>query len=256
MYLQVNLEFVFFECAKTGDFKMNYIFVRIVLLIQFGVIWAPLLMTAQSIDCSIDLTLIKEKSVKEFIVEQHIDRLDNFFKIKSSWKMNNDVNSYHKHIKTFKVKRSLSDVWECYNKADPVQTWNGRKIDFGLLISKYTDSLLYKSKGSFIELDTGQVYFLNLKLLMGIFNIPVAFEIINIDDENKIIEFSYIDGNISKGKQTLQFIQLEDGTTQIVHRSYFRSDSNLRDSIYPYYHKKIIKGFHRNMRRNIRMMMG
>lgn len=211
---------------------------------------------SQSKDCYIDMDLIKKKKVKEFIITQRINRLDNFFNIKASWKLNNDISNYHKHVKTFKVKKHLDKVWECYKKADPVETWNGRIIDFGLLISKYSDSLLYETKGSFSEIDTGQVYFLNLKLLRGIFNIPVAFEIINVDEYHKIIEFSYIEGNISKGKQTLQFIELENGFTQIIHQSYFRSDSGLRDGIYPIYHKKIIKDFHRNMRRNIKAIKG
>lgn len=210
----------------------------------------------QSKDCYIDMELIKKKKVREFITSHHINQLDNFFNIKASWKLNSDVNSYHKHVKTFRVKSTLDKVWECYLKADPVEVWNGRIINFELLISKYSDSLLYESKGSFTVIDTGQVYFLNLKLLKGIFNIPVAFEIINIDKDRKIIEFSYIEGNVSKGKQTIQFIELEDGSTEIVHQSYFRSDSNLRDDIYPFYHKKIIKDFHRNMRRNIKSMMG
>jgi hypothetical protein len=39
-----------------------------------------------------------------------------------------------------------------------------------------------------------------------------------------------------------------NGNTRIVHRSYFRSNSRLRDAIlYPFFHKRIVNRFHRNM---------
>jgi hypothetical protein len=99
-------------------------------------------------------------------------------------------------------------------------------------------------------IDSGQVYFLNLKIAHGLCNIPVAFEIINIDTEKKIIEFSYIEGNKSMGVQRIKFKELDDNQIRIKHVSYFKSDSNSRDKIlYPFFHKKIVNDFHRNMRK-------
>jgi hypothetical protein len=85
--------------------------------------------------------------------------------------------------------------------------------------------------------------------MKGLINIPVAFEIIDIDRKKQILEFSYIDNNKSLGKQTIQFFDNGDGRTMIVHRSYFRSKSWLRNELlYPGFHKKFIKEFHKNMK--------
>jgi len=98
--------------------------------------------------------------------------------------------------------------------------------------------------------DTGQVYYLNLNLLMGIFNLPVAFEMITVNPIDKIIEFSYIDGNKSIGVQQVRFIDSGDEQTEIIHTSYYKSNSYIRDKwMYPYFHKRIVKDFHHNMQK-------
>jgi hypothetical protein len=134
--------------------------------------------------------------------------------------------------------------------------WNGPSIQLGLMISKYSKSVKYAKNFSIPEIDTGQVYFLNLRLMKGLFNIPVAFEIINIDRIRHILEISYLDNNKSRGKQTIQFFDNGDGRTRIDHRSYFKSGSWFREDIlYPYFHKKFIREYHRNMKlfiKNIR----
>ncbi|MBN1117713.1 MAG: hypothetical protein JXA77_10940 [Bacteroidales bacterium] len=207
---------------------------------------------AQPVGSAIEMNLIAYKSVRTFISDNNIDAPEVYKDIKPSWFSRTDPSSYNLHVKQFIVNEDISKVWQCYEKANPTYAWSGRMVDFGLLISKYNNSFTYETKGDFSKIDTGQVYFLNLKLLKGIYNIPVAFEIINVDPESKIIEFSYISENKSQGKQIIQFIELENGKTEVIHKSYFRSDSKLRDGIYPYYHKKIIKDFHHNMRRLIK----
>jgi hypothetical protein len=89
--------------------------------------------------------------------------------------------------------------------------------------------------------------------MKGLFNIPVAFEIITIDQKKQIMEISYIDNNKSLGKQTIQFFDNGDGSTKIVHLSYFKSESAFRDSfLYPHFHNKFIREFHGNMKQLIR----
>jgi hypothetical protein len=93
---------------------------------------------------------------------------------------------------------------------------------------------------------------MNLRLLKGILNVPVAFEIINIDPGKLVVELSYIEGNKTRGKQTLHFFDNGDGRTRIVHMSYFKSDSFVRDAFfYPLFHKKFIREFHNVMKQNI-----
>jgi hypothetical protein len=206
----------------------------------------------QSLNSEIKFELIKKKKVRQFLQEHQISNFQDFSSLQPSFIGKTSMDNFHFHEKKYTVRENLLNVWEYYIKSNPVETWDGRKIDFGLLVSKNTNLILYETEGTFTSIDTGQVYFLNLKLLVGLYNLPVAFEIINVDDTKKVIEFSYIEGNVSRGKQVLQFIRIDASTTQIIHRSYFSSGSKLRDGVYPYYHCKIINGFHRNMKRIIR----
>lgn len=210
----------------------------------------PLYAFAQTISKqTIDLQQIPHKKVRRYIADKEINKLENYSAIKSSWNDTIDPTGFCTHEKIFYLNDEINHVWECYKVASPAKSWNGRFVKFALLILKPTNSVVYTDCVNFSEIDTGQVYFLDLKLMKGLFNVPVAFEIIRVDADEKIIEFSYIDGNKSQGKQVLHFIDNGNGTTQISHLSYFKSNSGLRDTFfYPYYHTKIIRQFHRNMR--------
>jgi len=200
----------------------------------------------------IDLSEIPQRQVRNFIVSRSIDKMDDFSSIHASWKKEIDKSDFKTIEKTFILKYKLSDVWEFYRHTSSFRMWNGKSIGFGLLIAKHSKVITYAKSLNCPEVDTGQVYFLNIRLLKGIFNIPVAFEIINIDQLRRIVEFSYIENNKSTGKQTIQFFDNGDGRTRIVHSSFFKSESAFRDKLlYPYFHKKFIKEFHANMLRLI-----
>jgi hypothetical protein len=201
----------------------------------------------------IHLDEIPQRRIRNYIVSRKIDKMNDFSMIHPSW--NNEINeSDYKVIeKTFFLKYGLSDVWGFYQHANTFKMWNARSIRFGLLITKFSNSVVYSKNPSCPEVDTGQVYFLNIKLMRGVFNIPVAFEIITIDQIHRIVEFSYIDNNKSRGKQSMQFLDDGEGRTRIVHRSFFKSESAFRDDfLYPYFHKKFIRGFHANMKQLIK----
>ena len=154
------------------------------------------------------------------------------------------------------VNADINTVWKSYVYTNPAELWNGKRLSFGLLFSKPSDKVVYRSNPC-EKVDTGQIVILNLRLLRGIYNLAMAFEIINVDKEKRIIEFSYIKGNKSKVKQCIQFFEMSDGRTEIIHSSYFKSDSEFRDKyIYPFFHKRATNEFHRNMRRIIRKNQG
>lgn len=202
---------------------------------------------------TISLEKIPQKKVRRYIEKRSINKMDDFSAIHSSWNNNTDESAFNINEKIFNLKYKLSKVWGCYTHADPLTNWGGRKIRFGLLISKPSNSVTYKSNPTQTEIDTGQVYFLNLRIIKGLVNVPVAFEITRIDYSSQLIEFSYLDNNKSQGRQTIQFFNNPDGNTRIVHRSYFKSYSRFRDNIlYPYFHKRFINEFHRNMKKLVR----
>jgi len=198
---------------------------------------------------TINLDEIPQRKVRKYIEKRNINHMQDFGLIHASWKEGLDESGFLFHEKTFFLKNKLSHVWDCYRKADPTKSWNGPFVRFGLLISKKSNSAIYSNNSTFPEIDTGQVFFLDLRIMRGLFNLPMAFEIINIDPLKRVIEFSYIDGNKSKGKQTIEFSDDNDGRIRITHKSYFRSDSPFRDNmLYPYFHHKFIRQFHRNMK--------
>lgn len=196
----------------------------------------------------INLNDIPQRKVRNYISSRSIDKMDSYYSIHPSWKNEIDNQGFKVIEKTFVLKYKLSNVWDFYRHANTFKIWNEKSIRFGLLISRCTNSIVYARNSYCPEVDTGQIYFLNLRFMKGLFNIPVAFEIINIDQVRRIVEFSYIENNKSRGKQTLQFFDDGSGGTRIVHRSLFKSESKLRDKLlYPYFHKKFIREFHKNM---------
>lgn len=201
---------------------------------------------------SIDLDEVSQKRVRKFIIAGAFDKMRDFSLIRPSWKKDVVESDFRIHEKTFRIKYGNAYVWNNYRHANSVEMWNGRSVRFGLLISKKSNTVTYSRNDFSPEIDTGQVYFLGLKFLKGLMNMPVAFEITSINQEDQIIEFSYLENNKSHGKQTIHIIDGGNGQTSIIHRTYFRSNSAIRDDLYPFFHKKFIREFHRNMTRSIK----
>jgi hypothetical protein len=231
-----------FRKIKSGPLRLPVVISLIIIVLFEGSCFSQIPQT-------INLSEIPQRKVRKYIEAREINHMQDFGLIRASWKKGQDESKFLFHEKTFFLKEKLSHVWDCYRKADPTKSWNGPFVRFGLLISKKSNSAVYSGNSTFPEIDTGQVYFLDLRIMRGLFNLPMAFEIINIDPLERIIEFSYIDGNKSKGKQRIEFSDDPDGRIRITHKSYFRSDSQFRDNmLYPYFHRKFIKQFHRNMK--------
>ena len=131
--------------------------------------------------------------------------------------------------------------------ANPAEVWNGNMLSFGLMVSKDDGQIMYADE-EYSAAKVGQVFYINLNILGGIIKLPVAHEIIAIESENKYFELSYIEGRKNIGKQRIAFSEASDGNTEIVHTTYYKSDSNFRDSyIYPFFHSKAIGEWHKNM---------
>jgi hypothetical protein len=235
-----------FRITKSGIVKIYVI--NLLLISGFSLLPG----VSQSLK-SINLEEIPQRKVRKYIVTREIDQMYDFSSIHASWKKDINESDFNVNEKILYLNYDLAEVWKCYSHANPDEMWNGKSIRLGLIILKCSNTVIYTNSSTFPEVDTGQVFFLNLRLMKGLVKVPVAFEIITIDDIQQIVEISYIENNKSQGKQTIQFFDNGDGRTRIVHRSYFKSESRLRDDLlYPYFHKKFIKEFHRNMRQLIK----
>jgi len=199
----------------------------------------------------VELDKISQDKVQEFVERQQEHGIQTFEEIKPSLQSNSDIKGYFVHENVYHVKKGIDEVWSSYVNRSPGKTWNGKRVSLGFLFSKKEDRIVYCDE-NISKIDTGMVVYLNLRLMSGLINIATAFEIITIDRENKIIEFSYLTGNDSVGKQRIQFFKTSKGNTQILHTSFYKSNNIPKNFFfYPYFHTRATNEFHRNIKRQI-----
>lgn len=192
---------------------------------------------------------VGETAVKQFLNRQMKNNIHSFIDVKASLMPSESTAGYAFHEREYIYKDSLSKVWNHYLYTNPVDAWNAQKLDFGILFSKKHNELFYPDQ-QVDKIEPGQLVYLNLNVLQGVKKLCAAFEIITVDEVTGIIEFSYVEDNLTRGKQQLRFVETPKGHTKIIHRSYFKSKSILRDHfIYPYFHTRLTNNYHRNMKR-------
>lgn len=195
----------------------------------------------------IDLDKIPQKGIRGFIQEQMSKNVKDKADIKSTYTKGDDLSSYLIHEETFHVPHPPEKVWEHYMRANPNEVWNGKMLSFGLMVSKYDDEIMYIGD-AYSEAKVGQVFYLTINILGGLIKVPVAHEIIAVEPEQNYFELSYVEGSKSFGKQRIAFFRTGEGNTRIIHRTYYKSDSNFRDQyVYPFFHTKAISEYHQNM---------
>jgi len=191
---------------------------------------------------------INEVSVEQYLHRQIDNNTQTFSDVKPSLSPTSSIEGYRLQEGEYVIKDSLAKVWNHYLYTNPGDAWNAGKLNFGMMFSKEENEVVYADE-QVAKIETGQIVYLNL-FLLKLKNIATAFEITKVDEQRKVIEFSYIDDNVTSGKQRLTFVQTPKGFTKIIHRSYFKSESVLRDHfLYPYFHTRMTNTYHRNMKR-------
>lgn len=143
----------------------------------------------------------------------------------------------------------MKEVWKAYKNTSPTEGWTTRKSSCGLMYERSNDELVY-ADNTVSGISQGQILFMDLKLLRGIYHLATSFEITLVEDELGVIEISYTESGINEGKQVIKMAENDRGYTQIQHMSIIRSGSVFRDRVlYPYFHNKLINAFHRKMKR-------
>jgi len=220
-------------------------YLKVSLLFQMLVI--VLQSTGQLQISEINVNKIPQQKVRDYLQSQKANQINTILDIKPSLQPNSDNSGFRVDERIYLVKGSLDKVWQHYVVTNPGDSWNGKKVSFGLLLSKKDKKVVYEGE-SVARIDTGQVLYLNLKLLNGLANLATVFEFTSVDENNKTLEFSYINGNITEGKQNLRFTETAKGYTEIIHTTHYKSSSVLRDRVYPFFHARMINDFHRNMK--------
>ncbi|MBN2350208.1 MAG: hypothetical protein JXJ22_15320 [Bacteroidales bacterium] len=199
----------------------------------------------------IDFNRIPQKKIREYIARQQENNVQYFNDIQASCNSDQDLSGYRQLEYTYIIKDNPEKIWENYKYISPAKSWNGKRISFGLLLSKWTDFIMYRNDNSFAGIDTNQVFYVNLKMARGLYNLAVGIKIVDINDTSKTIKYSYLKNGISRGMMTIHIIPTDNNYTKIIHSTAFISDSPFRDKVlYPYFHKRITNEFHRNVKHN------
>ena len=206
-----------------------------------------LTLSAQKRLNDIDLHRIPQKKVREFILQQQKNVYE-LREIKPSCLKGEDLSDLNELTYTYVIKDDIQTVWDQYFTTSPAESWNGEMISFGLLFSKRTNYIAYCDDHNFTCIDSGQVFYVNLGILGGIYNLAVGLEVTDVNEKDKYFQFSYLKEGKSKGLQTIKLTETDEGYTSIEHHTLFKSNSPFRDKIlYPFFHKRAITEFHRNM---------
>jgi hypothetical protein len=197
---------------------------------------------------NIDEKQIPQKKIRIFIHKHILAHHAKFSDLHMEYGKIPDSTIYCRQEQRFILKEKISKVWNAYKTFQPAEIWNGKLITFGVSFSKNSNRISYRTTQN-SHIDTGEIIFLNLRLLRGTLNLAVGIEITSIDSIKKCLEFCYINGNITQGIQRIQLVTTDEGYTQIIHTSFFKSKSSFRDHyIYPFFHRKTVSEFHKNMR--------
>lgn len=163
-----------------------------------------------------------------------------------------DDSSYNRHILVYTVEKPLKLVWEKYISLSPELVWTGKMIKFKELYDRKKNIKIKAGDIYKAPMGKGQLILLDLKILNGLVNVTVGHEVMEIDDNQRVIQTSYLNNSKSQGSQYIRFRDLLNGKTEVSHETFYKSDSRFRDKyIYPYFHTKALNEFHGNVKRHI-----
>ena len=170
-----------------------------------------------------------------------------FSEIQPSISNSNDLNAFFLHNATYTVNAPVERVWNTCTTTSPANLWKGKTLGLSCVYSKNSDKIFYCDGQQFDILELNQIYFINLRI-MRLFNIAAALITTNIDYDEKLLEFTYIEGNKSTGKQTVRLVATNDNETEIIHNTLYKSDSKFRDKrLYSRFHQISITDLHKKI---------
>jgi len=208
----------------------------------------------QSPEDQVDLSKIPQRSIRDLVQQERVHSATDFQALNTSCYRQEDSTHYRLHLKTYHVKAGIEEVWKKYSSVTPREAWSGDKVKFAFLFSKIQNRFVYADNAA-EPMECGNIIYVNLRLLKGLKNLGVAFEVTDKDPVKKQIRFCYLKDGISKGSQEIRFTPEPDGSTLITHETHYYSGSPFRDrNLYPRFHEKLVGEFHENLRRLIEDM--
>jgi len=199
---------------------------------------------AQMPICEAEIQKFGFKKVVRYLEKALQNGLNYFSEIQPSVKDGNDLSTFHFHSATYRIDAPVGQVWNACMTTSPVKLWEGKMLGLSCVYSNNSDRIFYRDDIQFDTPELHQIYFINLRI-MRLFNVAAALMTTKIDDDENCMEFTYIEGNKSTGKQTVRLVETSDGATQIVHETFYTSGSKFRDKrLYPRFHQIAITDLH------------
>jgi len=159
-----------------------------------------------------------------------------------------DSGLYSTFMKKQLIKQDISVVWANLTQLSPKDEFDGRIVKFGLLYSKKHNNILYRNEVK-PGIEEGQILFFNLRVLSGIKNLAVALEVTRLDNDNKSVEYCYVDHGNTKGTQMINLTTTPEGYTEIEQITRYRCNSKLRNNrLYSFFHERIVNELFENIK--------
>ena len=159
----------------------------------------------------------------------------------------------HEMDYTFEA-RTAEEVYSEMVNAQPAELWRGKATFYNGIPANQSAP---PSDGIFPSREEGDILFVGLNIrfasVVRILGIAVGFRVVKVDPEQKVIEFSYLNSNTSKGVQRIEISDTTNGGAYVFHKSCYRSKNGekYRDDAYPYFHEKMINDFYRNLEKRL-----
>ncbi len=197
---------------------------------------------------SVDYGRIPHKKVRKLLSLQKQFGVKTFNDMNTVCYNSPDSNLYNIFTKTQLIKQDINAVWTNLTQVSPQDEFDGRIVKFGLLYSKKHNNILYRNDIK-SGIEEGQILFFNLRVLSGIKNIAVALEVTQLDNDNKTIEYCYVDHGSTKGTQMICLTKASEGYTEIKQITRYRCNTKLRNNrLYSFFHERIVNELFKNIK--------
>ena len=198
-------------------------------------------------DIAIDCGQMPHSCMKKLLKKDGLMMSSDIERLEPTCAKEADLSEFRAHTKSYYIDAPLQQVWQVYKTISPEQAWQGDIGSFAFMYSRYTGELKYASD-DYPGIAEGQVIFLNLRFLRGLFNLAVGQEVTEVNDAEHFIRFCYLENGRSAGSQSVKLESTAEGGTRITHQTSYKSDSEFRDKrLYPLLHSLIIKEYHQSI---------
>ena len=196
---------------------------------------------------AINLKKISSLKTLKYLQEHSLKTVNDLKKIMPVCYTEDHPEGFHKHSKSYDLDFPVQKVWNTYLTIPPAESWKGEQIKFSFSFDKDTEDIAY-IEDKYQGLKSNQLIFIEIKLLWGLIKLAVTHFVKKVDETKKTIKLCYVEGGKSAGSQIIQFIELANNKTRVIHDTHYKSDSDFRDKrLYPILHEQIIDQFHKNV---------